>query len=99
MDTLIEEVTKERPQLLFAKNFKITKDFKSLLIDEKTYKIPDFFNKNTIKSKDQKTWEMIFIYIFNDEINKKIKILNKEPSPIFVEKLRKLKSATYNEDT
>lgn len=40
---------------------------------------------------------MIFIYIFDDEINKKVKILLKEPSPNVVEKLRKLKSEVNNE--
>ena len=97
-DSFINELTKEKPQIFFKKNFKISEDYKSIIIDEKTYQIPDFFNKETIKTKDPKTWEMIIYYFFEKEINQKMKILMAEPSPNFVEKLRKLKSAPDNEE-
>lgn len=65
-------------QVLFSKKFEISGDYKSVIIDEKIHEIPSFFNRETIKIKDLKTWEMIFYYIFEKEISEKVRsILSK----------------------
>lgn len=54
---------------MLNKNFKITSDFKSIIIDNQTYYIPDYFNVDMVKNEDEKTWQMIFYQIFANDIN------------------------------
>lgn len=54
---------------LVNSNFEITKDLKTILVDNHTYAIPDYYNIDMIKNEDEKTWQMIFYQIFADKIN------------------------------
>ena len=90
--SLIENLAKERPQLLLSKKFEVSADYKTVIIDGKNYQIPDFFNTETIKENDIKTWEMIFYDLFEKEINHKIKTLLKEQSSYIINKLTETKS-------
>ena len=54
---------------LVNSNFEITKDFKTILVDNHAYSIPDYYNIDMIKNEDEKTWQMIFYQIFADKIN------------------------------
>lgn len=62
-------------QIVLKKKFKVSDDFKTVNINGITYKIPDYFSRDAIKENDEKTWEMIFYHIFNDDINKEIENL------------------------
>ena len=62
---------KEKPQTLLTKHFTISEDFESVEINNNIFKIPWFFNRKTMKSKELKTWEMIFYCVFEEEINTK----------------------------
>lgn len=65
----------KKNQIVLKKKFKVSEDFEAVTIDNITYKIPTYFNRIAIKENDEKTWEMIFYHIFNDDINKEIKNL------------------------
>ena len=65
----------KKNQIVLKKKFKVSDDFKTVTINGITYKIPDYFNRDAIKENDEKTWEMIFYHIFNDDINKEIENL------------------------
>lgn len=62
----------KKNQIVLKKKFKVSDDFETVTINGITYKIPDYFNRDAIKENDEKTWEMIFYHIFNDDINKEI---------------------------
>ena len=65
----------KKNQIVLKKKFKVSDDFETVTINGITYKIPDYFNRDAIKENDEKTWEMIFYHIFNDDINKEIENL------------------------
>ena len=65
----IQGIKKAKNYRIINKDFKITKDFKTIIIDNQTYDIPDYFNSNMVKDEDEKTWQMIFYQIFADDIN------------------------------
>lgn len=65
----IQEIKKAKSYRILNKNFKITSDFKSVIIDNQNYNIPDYFNVDMVKNEDEKTWQMIFYQIFADDIN------------------------------
>ena len=71
-NTEIQGIKKQKSYRILNKNFKITSDFKSIIIDNQTYDIPDYFNVDMVKNEDEKTWEMIFYQMFADEINAKL---------------------------
>ena len=62
----------KKSKLIFTKKFKISEDFKSVETDGKIYNIPDYFNQESVKNKDDITWQIIFYQVFNDEITKEI---------------------------
>ena len=68
-NTEIQGIKKQKSYRILNKNFKITSNFKSIIIDNQTYDIPDYFNVDMVKNEDEKTWEMIFYQMFADEIN------------------------------
>ena len=49
-------------------DYEITPDFKYIIINKRIYEIPDFYNKNMIKIRDNKTLEMIFRQIIYNTI-------------------------------
>ena len=65
----IQGIKKAKSYRILNKNFKITSDFKSVIIDNQNYNIPDYFNVDMVKKEDEKTWQMIFYQIFADDIN------------------------------
>ena len=65
----IQGIKKAKNYRMLNKNFKKTSDFKSVIIDNQTYYIPDYFNVDMVKKEDEKTWQMIFYQIFADDIN------------------------------
>lgn len=65
----IQGIKKAKNYRILNKNFKITSDFKSVIIDNQNYNIPDYFNVDMVKNEDEKTWQMIFYQIFADDIN------------------------------
>lgn len=65
----IQGIKKAKNYRILNKNFKITSDFKSVIIDNQNYNIPDYFNVDMVKKEDEKTWQMIFYQIFADDIN------------------------------
>lgn len=65
----IQGIKKAKNYRILNKDFKITSDFKSVIIDNQTYNIPDYFNVDMVKNEDVKTWQMIFYQIFADDIN------------------------------
>ncbi len=65
----------KKNQIVLKKKFKVSDDFETVTINGITYKIPDYFNRDAIKENDEKTWEMIFYHIFNDDIYKEIENL------------------------
>ena len=65
----IQGIKKAKSYRMLNKDFKITSDFKSVIIDNQTYYIPDYFNVDMVKNEDEKTWQMIFYQIFADDIN------------------------------
>ncbi|MBQ9246761.1 hypothetical protein IJ182_10895 [bacterium] len=66
-----EDTPKNR--LIIDKEFKIDDDFESVKVEGKTHLIPKYFLTDSIKSQDEKTWEMIFYQIFYKEITEAIK--------------------------
>ncbi len=72
-NTEIQGIKKQKSYRILNKNFKITSNFKSIIIDNQTYDIPDYFNVDMVKNEDEKTWEMIFYQMFADEINRTLK--------------------------
>lgn len=64
-------IIKKEKQLKIA-GFKISEDYKSVTVDDKTYIIPDFFDQEAVKNKDNETWQIIFYQVFYDEIMKEI---------------------------
>lgn len=68
-NTEIQGIKKQKSYRILNKNFKVTSDFKSIIIDNQTYDIPDYFNVDMVKNEDEKTWQMIFYQMFADEIN------------------------------
>lgn len=65
----IQGIKRAKSYRILNKNFKITSDFKSVIIDNQNYNIPDYFNVDMVKNEDEKTWQMIFYQIFADDIN------------------------------
>lgn len=65
----------KKNQIVLKKKFKVSDDFETVTINGISYKIPDYFNRDAIKENDEKTWEMIFYHIFNDDIYKEIENL------------------------
>ena len=74
-NTEIQGLKKQKRYRILNKKIKITSDFKSIIIDNQTYDIPDYFNVDMVKNEDEKTWEMIFYQMFADEINRALKNL------------------------
>ncbi len=60
-------------RLIIDKEFKIDDDFESFKIEGKTHLIPKYFNIESVKNQDEKTWEMIFYQAFNKEITEEMK--------------------------
>lgn len=65
----IQGIKRAKSYRLLNKKFKIINDFKSIIIDNQTYDIPDYFNADMVRNEDEKTWQMIFYQIFSDDIN------------------------------
>ena len=65
----IQGIKKAKNYRILNKDFKITSDFKSIIIDNQSYNIPDYFNADMVKKEDEKTWQMIFYQMFADDIN------------------------------
>lgn len=68
-NTEIQGIKKQKRYRILNKKFKVTSDFKSIIINNQTYDIPDYFNVDMVKNEDEKTWQMIFYQMFADEIN------------------------------
>ena len=86
--SIIETVQSDDFQPLFTKQFRISDDFESVIVDKKIFKIPSFFNREMILAKDVKTWEMIFYYVFGEKISEKMKNkLSNSNLPIFNTKI------------
>ena len=86
--SIIETVQSDDSQPLFTKQFRISDDFESVIVDKKIFKIPSFFNREMILAKDVKTWEMIFYYVFSEKINEKMQNkLSNSNLPIFNTKI------------
>lgn len=77
-NTEIQGIKKQKRYRILNKKFKVTSDFKSIIIDNQTYDIPDYFNVDMVKNEDEKTWEMIFYQMFADEINRALKNLKEK---------------------
>ena len=72
-DEPIETINFNREShLIVNEKFKILEDYNAVIVREKTYLIPDFFNKKMVKNCDTKTWEMIFYQIFAGEISQNV---------------------------
>lgn len=86
--SIIETVQSDDSQPIFTKQFRISDDFESVIVDKKIFKIPSFFNREMILAKDVKTWEMIFYYVFGEKINEKMQNkLSNSNLPIFNTKI------------
>ena len=86
--SIIETVQSDDSQPIFTKQFRISDDFESVIVDKKIFKIPSFFNREMILAKDVKTWEMIFYYVFSEKINEKMQNkLSNSNLPIFNTKI------------
>jgi hypothetical protein len=86
--SIIETVQSDDSQPIFTKQFRISDDFESVIVDKKIFKIPSFFNREMILEKDVKTWEMIFYYVFSEKINEKMQNkLSNSNLPIFNTKI------------
>ena len=86
--SIIETVQSDDSQPIFTKQFRISDDFESVIVDKKIFKIPSFFNREMILAKDVKTWEMIFYYVFSKKINEKMQNkLSNSNLPIFNTKI------------
>lgn len=86
--SIIETVQSDDSQPIFTKQFRISDDFESVIVDKKIFKIPSFFNREMILAKDVKTWEMIFYYVFGEKISEKMKNkLSNSNLPIFNTKI------------
>lgn len=59
-------------QKIIFKRFKVSEDFSTVTIDNYDWYIPVLFNRESLKQQDIKTWEMVFYYIFKQEINEAI---------------------------
>lgn len=68
----IQEINPPKSYRILNKNFKITNDFKAIVIDNQTHNIPDYFNIDMLKDEDEKTWQMIFYELFSVEISNAI---------------------------
>lgn len=67
---IIDNAVRIRKEVLY-KSFKVSKDYKNVTVkDFGTYAIPEFYNKEMLMLNDEKTWSMVFISIFQDEIAK-----------------------------
>lgn len=71
----IQGIKKAKSYRMLNKDFKITSDFKAIVIDNQTYDIPDYFNTDMVRNEDETTWQMIFYQMFSDEINRALKSL------------------------
>ncbi len=86
--SIIETVQSDDSQPIFTKQFRISDDFESVIVDKKIFKIPSFFNREMILAKDVKTWEMVFYYVFGEKINEKLQNkLSNSNLPIFNTKI------------
>ena len=86
--SIIETVRSDDSQPIFTKQFRISDDFESVIVDKKIFKIPSFFNREMILAKDVKTWEMVFYYVFGEKINEKLQNkLSNSNLPIFNTKI------------
>lgn len=74
----IQGIKKAKSYRMLNKDFKITTDFKAIIIDNQTYNIPDYFNADMVKNEDEKTWQMIFYQMFSDDINAELNKRGKE---------------------
>ena len=59
-------------QRVVFKRFKVSEDFSAVTIDNYDWYIPVFFNREALKQQDIKTWQMLFYYIFKQEVNEAI---------------------------
>ena len=59
-------------QRVIFKRFKVSEDFSTVTIDNYDWYIPLLFNRDSLKQQDIKTWEMVFYYIFKQEVNEAI---------------------------
>ena len=68
---IVTDTTERKRVEIFCGNFQPCKEYKSVIIENLgTYIIPKFYNKEMLKLNDEKTWSMVFISIFQDEISK-----------------------------
>ena len=74
----IQGIKKAKSYRMLNKDFKITSDFKAIIIDNQTYNIPDYFNADMVKNEDEKTWQMIFYQMYSDDINAELNKIGKE---------------------
>ena len=74
----IQGIKKAKSYRMLNKDFKITTDFKAIIIDNQTYNIPDYFNADMVKNEDEKTLQMIFYQMFSDDINAELNKRGKE---------------------
>lgn len=51
----IQAIKTAKNYRLVNSNFEITKDLKTILVDNHTYAIPDYYNIDMIKNEDEKT--------------------------------------------
>lgn len=65
---IIGSLEKARCELILSKDFKISSDFQTVIIDEIKHVIPKFFNRKMIQKEDKNTWGMIFRQILRKEI-------------------------------
>ncbi len=65
-----------RRKRILSENFKLKDGCKSLIVGDIEFYIPEYFNKKTIINEDVKTWEMIFMSIFSEEISQGLKEAN-----------------------
>lgn len=86
-NSLIQELTKEVPQILLSEKFEISKDYNFIMINNNKHVIPDFFNKKMMKEKNANTWEIIFYYLFRNEIRERVKLLKTQKKPDIISEL------------
>lgn len=71
---LQKEVVEYERKFIFKKNFKI--ENKIVIMDNKTYYIPDFFNADLISKQDKETFERIFYSFLSEEIRLELEKYN-----------------------
>ena len=84
---IVGSIESARCELILSKDFKISSDFQTVIIDEIKHVIPKFFNRKMIQKEDKNTWEMIFRQILQKEIFDEIQ----KQKELQTERIRNLK--------